>query len=277
MIEVQEDLTSIPLLKVFQSAHVVVFDSSTGLLIAVNAGSDFHKFNTPLHSCDQFRSSIEHHMVLGTTNCVELSNGKQKMQFIFSEQIIDNAVVFAFVPSPAQSAMYDDLKNEISSDFLTGVMSRKSILESAKQNEIKCSTSLHVCSVLMIDIDFFKRVNDTHGHDVGDIVLKNVATTIKGVLRETDLLGRLGGEEFLVLLPNTSTNGASLVASKILRSVEKKQIDISDDTPPVSITVSIGISSIDSFVGCSIETSLKNADIALYAAKSNGRNCYELI
>ena len=129
----------------------------------------------------------------------------------------------------------------------------------------------------MIDIDFFKRVNDTYGHDIGDIVLKEVSSTIKGALRESDLIGRLGGEEFLVILPNTSAHGASIVASKILGAVERRRIELPEGVPPIFVTVSIGISSIDSFIECNIETSLKNADTALYAAKSNGRNCYESI
>ncbi|MDD4969852.1 MAG: GGDEF domain-containing protein [Paludibacter sp.] len=191
--------------------------------------------------------------------------------------MVDGTVIFSFVPSPTQSSIYDKLKNELSSDYLTGVLSRRSILEAAERNGTKCKDGLHVCSFLMIDIDHFKHVNDRYGHDVGDIVLKNVAATIKGALRESDSIGRLGGEEFLVLLPATSSKGATTVATKILGAVERKEIVVDGSDSSLSVTVSIGISSIDSFIGCDVDGALKSSDTALYAAKANGRNCYECI
>jgi diguanylate cyclase len=122
-------------------------------------------------------------------------------------------------------------------------------------------------AVLLMDIDFFKKVNDTHGHSVGDSVLQQLAQILKTTLRESDFAARYGGEEFLLLLPNTELFEARLVAEKIRHTIEA--------TPhPVAgkITVSIGVAIAtpdepDEYI------SVKEADNNLYAAKKSGRNC----
>lgn len=265
------------LLQLFPSAHIIVFDANTQDFLEINEGSNFHRYDIPFVSLSSFKSAINEKIIVGSTNLIELSINKKKDQYVFVEHIIKDAVVYAFVPCPSQNEIMDNLKNEISSDFLTGTMSRKSILEAAQRQEEKCRNGLHVSSFLMIDIDHFKRVNDTYGHDVGDIVLKIVSKTVKSVLREADMIGRLGGEEFLVILPSTSSHGATTVASKILSAVEGNICIIPNTSINLTVTVSIGIASMDSFVGSDCELTIKNADSALYAAKNNGRNCYECL
>ena len=127
----------------------------------------------------------------------------------------------------------------------------------------------------MIDIDFFKKVNDTYGHAVGDIVLKTVAHIIKSQLRDYDIAGRYGGEEFTILLPYTTLSDAQMVAERLRMAVELKHIDISKVVPDspekyISVTISSGVHQLQS---AEDETELiQKADKALYEAKEGGRN-----
>ncbi len=128
-------------------------------------------------------------------------------------------------------------------------------------------------AVLMLDLDRFKKVNDTLGHSVGDRLLKSVAERLPGLLRKSDTIARLGGDEFMVLLPEISSPGsAGRVARRVLRAF-KQPFDLKDRK--ISITASIGIASYPRD-GQDVESLTKNADIAMYAAKEGGRNTYKL-
>jgi len=126
----------------------------------------------------------------------------------------------------------------------------------------------------MSDIDFFKKVNDTYGHAVGDCVLKNVAKTIKKELRESDIASRYGGEEFVFLLPQTKLDEAIIVANRLKEAVENKKINIEEykikNIKEISVTVSIGVSEYKNEKD--YEMLYKKADEALYTAKETGRN-----
>ena len=129
------------------------------------------------------------------------------------------------------------------------------------QNKLSCA---------MLDIDFFKRVNDTYGHDFGDKVLIAVAKACKNQLRKTDLLARFGGEEFCFLFPETDLNGAALIAERIRYAISILEFD--SEKNRFSITVSIGVSNLlDS--NDNMENMLKRSDVSLYKAKENGRDC----
>ncbi len=124
----------------------------------------------------------------------------------------------------------------------------------------------------MIDIDHFKNINDEYGHHTGDIVLKGTAKLLKSCVRETDTVARWGGEEFIVLLPETKKEAAFKVASKILKTVsDYKFSDISRQ-----VTVSIGIASIPEPSIDTAEKLIHASDIALYEAKAHGRNKIEV-
>ena len=153
-------------------------------------------------------------------------------------------------------------------DPLTGAGNRIA-MEQTLQREIDMSRR-HVqpLSVLMLDIDHFKRVNDTHGHAVGDKVLRAVAASIKGQLRNMDMVFRFGGEEFLILLSNTSREAAAIVGER-LRQAAQTQEYWADDIR-IDLTVSLGCSTL--LAGESAESLLRRADSALYVAKREGRN-----
>ena len=121
---------------------------------------------------------------------------------------------------------------------------------------------------MMLDIDHFKNINDTYGHLVGDDVLKATATTISSSVRRGDIVGRYGGEEFIVMLPSVTQAQVVDIAEKIRKSI--KNINFKDGKKTFSVTISIGISKYDK--NNDIDTLIGNADKALYKAKNSGRD-----
>ena len=151
-------------------------------------------------------------------------------------------------------------------DSLTGLYSRWYILKSLENEVNRYLRSQSPLSVLFIDIDDFKKVNDTYGHDVGDMVLARVGRIIKDAIRVVDMAGRYGGEEFLVILPDTDEEGAYRVAKRIREVIED------DINMPVPITVSIGIATLRDGMSMSASDLIKLSDMAMYEAKRKGKN-----
>lgn len=155
-----------------------------------------------------------------------------------------------------------------SQDELTGLMNRRKFMEMAEVELKRDHRHDRPVVVAMADIDFFKTVNDTHGHAAGDQVLQMLATLLKKNLRETDLVGRIGGEEFAFILPEISMDDATLLMNRI-RSLFSKQVIALATGADLQATISIGISDASE---TSLEVALRRADEALYAAKFQGRN-----
>jgi len=151
-------------------------------------------------------------------------------------------------------------------DELTGAPNRRAVL--AHLSEILRRGSDY-CSILVIDIDHFKSINDQHGHPVGDVTLQLLTAKLRSAAVDTAVLGRLGGEEFVVVLPNTTLHEAALIADQIRAQVPS--IDLSRWLGERRITVSIGVTT--SVPEDTVSTMLRRADAALYAAKHAGRNC----
>jgi len=128
-------------------------------------------------------------------------------------------------------------------------------------------------SVLYMDIDHFKSINDTHGHADGDAILQQLAATCVAVLRPYDMVARLGGEEFAVLLPGSDIAGGAVVAERLRKAISSMRVKGQNKT--LQVTVSIGVSQSDPGDADGFET-LKRADSALYAAKNAGRDCVRL-
>ena len=129
-------------------------------------------------------------------------------------------------------------------------------------------------STLMIDIDHFKAINDTYGHLTGDKVLKNIADNLLSIIRETDVAIRFGGEEFVILLPNTALEGAKSIAQKICDTIAQEEVEalIDDACMIIKYTVSIGITICDCENDINIDNLIQRSDAALYKAKNSGRN-----
>ena len=157
-------------------------------------------------------------------------------------------------------------------DSLTGALSRRNFFYLADQEMARSTRYDLPLMVLMVDLDHFKRINDRHGHAAGDAVLQGFVQTVRGVLRESDLIGRLGGEEFAVLLPNTTPEGGQALAQRIIDSVRTCTVEVAGE--PIPYTVSIGAGYLSGET--SFASLLGQADTALYRAKDGGRDRLEI-
>jgi len=153
-------------------------------------------------------------------------------------------------------------------DELTSLPNRRDMNETI-QNEIeRTQRSQKPFCFIFVDIDHFKNINDTYGHACGDVILKSVAQTIRGLLRKYDVFARYGGEEFLTLLPETDLEGASIVAERFRRQIEMMTVHYADHT--INITITLGVAQFDHRLGA--DRSIQLADKALYQGKESGRN-----
>jgi diguanylate cyclase (GGDEF)-like protein len=161
-----------------------------------------------------------------------------------------------------------ELQRLATTDTLTGVNNRRQFLHLAETEGLRGARYQQPLSLLMVDIDHFKKVNDSYGHEAGDRALVAVAEAMRNALRPETILGRLGGEEFAVLLPQADRKAALIAAERLRQGVERLGVEIDDIA--VKITVSIGVTEING--GQSFEAALQHADEALYEAKKSGRN-----
>jgi diguanylate cyclase (GGDEF)-like protein len=157
-------------------------------------------------------------------------------------------------------------------DPLTGLPNRRHFFDVATAEFTRARRYEKPLSIIMTDIDHFKKINDNHGHQIGDLVIQLVAERLKKALRETDVSGRYGGEEFVALLPETSVRDAQAVAERVRESIENIGIDA--DGSLINITSSFGVSEYDgaNYKHQTIEEVIDDADKALYKAKNDGRN-----
>ena len=154
-------------------------------------------------------------------------------------------------------------------DTLTGIANRRSFMDQAETELIRTRRYKRPACMLMLDIDHFKKVNDTYGYAAGDTVLAATGETLRQMLRQIDICGRLGGEEFAILLVETDLAGATIVAERIRQRFE--EMTVKSGKHSIGITVSIGCAAIDP-ENPDLETALGDADRLLYRAKDNGRN-----
>jgi diguanylate cyclase (GGDEF)-like protein len=159
-----------------------------------------------------------------------------------------------------------ELQYKATHDNLTKLFNRQKFNDDLKHEILRVQRYGHTLSLFMFDIDDFKSVNDTYGHDVGDYVLIKISEIILDTIRKTDITARWGGEEFMVLLPETNIGGCMKIAQNVRKNVEEFHFEGIDR----SITISIG--AIEYNEQSDRDTLIKNVDIALYEAKHNGKN-----
>ena len=162
--------------------------------------------------------------------------------------------------------LHQDLRKAALQDFLTKTWNRRATQEKLNEQFDLFQRYQQSCSLIILDIDYFKAVNDNYGHETGDRILQKISNILKTHLRKTDTLGRWGGEEFLIILPNTSIKEALKVAEKLRQEIANTKMK------NLFCTISLGVDKLnkDDHI---IEQAIKRADDALYKAKANGRNC----
>ena len=158
-------------------------------------------------------------------------------------------------------------------DAMTGVLNRRKLDEELAQELSRARRYGRPLAVVMLDIDHFKKVNDTHGHLAGDQVIRHMAAVAKSCLRISDLIGRYGGEEFVVVLPEVGLAGAEIVAERIRTSLAESSIVFGDSR--IAVTASLGITELRSDTP-NPEALVHEADVALYLSKGRGRNCVSI-
>jgi diguanylate cyclase (GGDEF)-like protein len=190
----------------------------------------------------------------------------------FADQVIKSAVTSIEKAYQLKDVVegHRQLRELADTDPLTGLANRRALERRLVRDLEQAAKYSTVLSCLMIDVDHFKQTNDTYGHHMGDLILSQLATMLKREQRAIDMVARVGGEEFCILLPLTGANGARILADRIQRRVNAEQFG--DETHPVRLTVSIGIAS---FPDDRVEDGaglLQLADTHLLKAKADGRN-----
>jgi len=218
------------------------------------------KGKTPRLQCEfRFPHTDGHWLWLFISGHVVDWHGDQPVRMVGIQQDISE-----------RKAMEAELTTLAMHDPLTGLLNRRSLMEELNREYGRVMRHEHYCAgLLMLDIDHFKRVNDTYGHSAGDAVLQAFANTISDQLRENDLFGRLGGEEFAILLPETDPEGAIRVGEKVRRAIQ--QMQVVDQGLVIKVTTSVGVASLDK-EDSRPDGALIRADEALYQAKASGRN-----
>ncbi len=169
--------------------------------------------------------------------------------------------------------LVEDTRRLASTDALTGILNRRAMMEMLERERSRSSRYGFPISLLLLDIDHFKRVNDTYGHPGGDAVLQGVSRLLRSLARLSDIVTRWGGEEFVVALPQTGAAGARIVAERLRRTLADTRHVLPDGVELI-VTASIGVASMDA--PWNIETLIHEADTAMYAAKARGRNRVEV-
>jgi diguanylate cyclase (GGDEF)-like protein len=165
----------------------------------------------------------------------------------------------------------EELATVAATDSLTGLPNRRAFEQALRRDLARAERSKEPLAVVMIDVDFFKRVNDTYGHATGDVVLRSLADVLRATLRTGDIAARLGGEEFVALLPNASVEGGKIVAERLRAKLENTAMPGPAGT--FNVTASFGVASVQGAACRGADSSLlERADAALYEAKRSGRN-----
>ena len=204
----------------------------------------------------------------------EVEHGDRVLQLLAStiqnqeSKIIGSAALIRDVT--AEKHMQAELRHLATSDSLTGLYNRRYLDDMLAKELERCQRYKHELSIMMFDVDHFKRFNDEHGHDQGDRVLQSMGKVVKNLMRTLDVPCRYGGEEFLVILPETNIEGAMSIAERARKTVANTEVD------GLSVTISIGVASYPHSLIENVQQFIEAADKALYKAKSDGRNCVRL-
>jgi diguanylate cyclase (GGDEF)-like protein len=171
----------------------------------------------------------------------------------------------------ANLELRDQLRNQAIRDQLTGLYNRRFLEDALVRETGRAARSGEPVAAAILDVDHFKRINDTHGHEAGDAVLRGLGKILRETTRKTDIVGRFGGEEFLLLLPGANLEVAQARAEEVLDAVRAMQVAIPGGATLDNVTASIGLAVMPLHVGKG-DALVAAADAALYQAKGQGRN-----
>ncbi len=226
------------------------------------------KFSLEISGGKQSMHSCNYTLTLDEESLGELTVFRRKRFSDAELKRLENLLSNLFYPLRNALTYYQALQSAYT-DPLTGLYNRTALNDAFQREWKLAQRQRQPLSLLALDIDHFKKINDTYGHAAGDIALIKIAEILRKTVRASDLVFRHGGEEFLVLLNNTGIEGAKLLAERIRKAIAAK--DCSDIDPELSITTSIGVASLN-HPEETPQQLLKRADDALYRAKRNGRN-----
>ncbi|MGL1930495.1 MAG: GGDEF domain-containing protein [Desulfotalea sp.] len=197
-----------------------------------------------------------------------ISGQKIEISVKGNDEITDMAKSFIYYAKEVE-IREEQLRKLATIDPLTGINNRRSFLEKGNKELARSIRHQEIISFLMIDIDCFKNINDTYGHHTGDVLLINIVQTLNDIIRNEDIIGRLGGEEFAILLVRSDNKSILTIAERLRASIADSSWLIDGKT--IKCTISIGVShAVPNDIG--LTEIMKKADIALYKAKKNGRN-----
>ena len=237
-----------------------------------------------LRLCSQFRSQEETRhvpilLVIEETDLAQLAKGLDLGVTDYLIKPIDRNELLARSRTQVRRLRYhkqlrEMLESSVSMayiDPLTGVYNRRYMTSLLDRKIMEVGGAASPVSVMLFDLDHFKKVNDTYGHAAGDAVLRGVATRVKDSLRESDMVARYGGEEFVIVMPAAPPDTARSVAERICRCIAERPFEIPGHEDPLTVTVSIGVATARGTTS-EAEELLAEADDALYQAKRSGRN-----
>jgi diguanylate cyclase (GGDEF)-like protein len=267
----------------FKTEKIKLFDSSNDVMDAINdvenswtkvkgtiysfrkIPSEENRLQLLMDSEDAWYKSNS--MVFVSQTSSEHKVSKYKLSFIaFFFNILLSLIIIFLI----KRYVKDALEEMVNSDSLTGIYNRRFFTEFLHNEIIRSERYKKAFSLIMLDIDFFKNINDNYGHDVGDKILKELSGIIAQCIRKSDLFARVGGEEFAIVVPETDLEAAMQLAEKIRLKVEESIF-----TKDLKVTISLGLSPyLDKDDN---NTIYKRADNALYKAKGNGRNRVEFL
>jgi diguanylate cyclase (GGDEF)-like protein len=197
--------------------------------------------------------------------------------FLIKKPFVDCEVLAQLSTMIRLKFLQDELKERMveldrlaSTDPLTGLYNRRMFFRRMEEELARAGRASDPMCLMYLDIDHFKQINDTYGHSAGDAVLKQIARLMQRTLRRGDVLGRIGGEEFLVYLPDTTGHSGQRIAERLRERVERATI-LYEDTQ-IKVTISIGVFFVEDPIGLGLDELVKASDELLYEAKSTGRN-----
>jgi diguanylate cyclase (GGDEF)-like protein len=220
------------------------------------------------------RSPVVHLAFCGLCTLLNVIAGYYELNYVDFDNVVFNRIIATIVLYSVSLLLYRNsqsesvLKRLATTDPLTGALNRRHFMELMSREQRRAERYNAVFSVLMVDIDHFKRVNDTYGHQIGDQAIQAMSDACQKALRPTDLLARYGGEEFIITLTHTDQPGAAKVAERLREAVA--EIELPTEHGVLKFTISVGVSTF--FKRSLLEEIIGRADQALYQAKTSGRN-----